>query len=278
MKTTTALRKGSLVVAERRRGRWFAGKISCLTNTDIQVMFFDSRTKLYGRRSSKVVAIKTKLPFKQDACGPYGAEHASLLAQIKDVSWRGSQRWVVSQYERKRDKLEWHVGRILATKRTKKKETPRMCLVCFNNGDSHWRDVAKTVTYIEHKAPYVLSGPVPSYVRKELVGRDPKSPLPITKPAEGPTFGRAPPEVGQMVIARAETAFKGWYTGVITKYVHKDETIVVISFSNGKVLGAPRAVAEFKPISSKFSGRGGPYNDHEANRIWSEFGLWVRLT
>jgi hypothetical protein len=39
MKKTTVLRKGSLVVAERSRGRWYAGKNSWLTNTDIQVFF-----------------------------------------------------------------------------------------------------------------------------------------------------------------------------------------------------------------------------------------------
>jgi hypothetical protein len=46
------------------------------------VKFIDGDRKSYGKRSSKVLGLKAGLPFDESNFGPYGEDHAKLLATL----------------------------------------------------------------------------------------------------------------------------------------------------------------------------------------------------
>lgn len=256
-KLTLALR--SPVLAEWTKGRWYAGRITKLAPKYVRVKCFDGTAKEFGPRSSKVVAVRCTLSFNKHNCGPYGPEHVKVLSALKKPPSTTRNKWVVSEYKvpyRGKFRWEWHVGKLIKIQKAKDKRTPSTCVVAFNNGQVLRRYRPEGVLYISHPAPYVLSGPYEKEDVDQATGDVPRSPLPLPAPkASKPSPKQIPvqPKVGLKVIGMAPGFFQGYYTGIITQ-VKQDDGIFVISFDNGKTLGAPKAVRWFRPISGQFTG------------------------
>jgi hypothetical protein len=121
-----------------------------------------------------------------------------------------------------------------------------------------------------------LSGPYDKRAIEQMTGEAKDSPLRQRRAKRStqviPRW--ALPEIGQKVLGTAPTAFNGWYTGVITE-IRKDANIVIITFDNGKTLGAPNAVTTYWPLLPNFKGKSGPYGVRKASLISSKFGLRI---
>jgi hypothetical protein len=264
------LKAGHAVVAEWRPGRWYAGKLYKVTSAHFEVKFIDGDRKDYGKGSAKVLALDAALPFDRKTFGPYSEDHAKLLATRWRPKWPHLNKWVVIELmlgRVRRPKWEWHVGFIV--KRHRGRSFPS-CVVRTNTFGETICTRPEGINYIQHDAPYLLSGPYEGSVLQSLIGRNPKSPLPKPKRTkiirERPP---APPKIGQRIIGKSSY---GWLTGKIAN-IRPHEQIVEILFDNGKKLGWPTAVEEFRPISSEFGGKNDTYSEDEASSIWTDFGL-----
>jgi hypothetical protein len=54
--------------------------------------------------------------------------------------------------------------------------------------------------------------------------------------------------------------------------INKDGGLIVIVFNSGKTYGYPKAVSWFQPISDRFKGSAGPYEEDRACEIWRKYG------
>jgi hypothetical protein len=272
-KNSTPLKKGDLVVAEWRRGDWYAGKIYRDTSAYFVVAFFDGDLKSYGKKSSKILSLKTALPFSTSNCGPYSENHARSLQKLHRSARPDSNKWVVVELQvgtRLRGRWEWYVGCILERHRG----MPPNCEVQISaSGMTKTCYRPEGIYYVDHKTPYVLSGPYEGSILQSLIGPNPKSPLPKPKP---PKIIRepspSPPKIGQRIIGTIDLSSNSWLLGKIVN-IRPDVDIVEILFDNGERLGWPRRVREFRPISSEYEGKLDSYSNDEADRIWKEFGL-----
>jgi hypothetical protein len=165
------------VLAEWSEGCWYAGKITTITKKSFRIKFLDGGQKIYGCRSSKVLPVKSALPFDTDNCGPYGIKHARYLASLKSPPATKNARWVVSEYRANGGKWEWHVGKVVKVKRSKRADAPGSCIVAFNNDEVLERFRPEGVLYVNHPAPFVLSGPYQERDIHHFTGDYPKSPL-----------------------------------------------------------------------------------------------------
>lgn len=258
---TKPLKKGSRVLAQRRPGEWYAGKVVGTRGKKLIVSFIDSLTvgKAYSKRSTKVLKLGAELPFDARNGGPYSDQHAHILAGLQDPSWTIPSTWVAVEFV-DGDYRNWWVGRVVETNKSRSK-----CLVLFNDGDSlllQWPQRAIIIRH--HDAPHVLSGPYYEDEIERMAGESSTSPLP--RP-----LIPASPRIGQRVIGTAHD-FDRWWTGVIEN-VRPKQNIVVILFDNGKRRGC--GATEYWPISTEFSKKAGPYTEDQAARIWNECGLKI---
>jgi hypothetical protein len=272
-KGSTPLKRGDLVVAEWRRGDWYGGKIYRDTSAYVVVAFFDGDKKRYGRRSSKILALKTALPFSASNCGPHSENHAKSLPTLHRSARLNSNNWVAVELQvgtRFRYRWEWYIGRILERHRGVRPScevqisASRTIKVCHR---------PEGVYYIDHDAPYILSGPYEESILQSLIGRNPKSPLPKPKPIKiikEPS--PSPPKIGQRIIGKINSSSDGWLFWKIVN-IRPGVNVVEILFDNGARLGWPRRVSEFRPISSQYDGKLDFVSEDEADRIWKEFGL-----
>jgi hypothetical protein len=267
--------RGANVIAEWKPNNWYAGKIYKISKKKMAIRFVDGDKKEFGRRTSKVIVMNSPLKFDKDYCGPYTKDHAEILALRGHRGWSKKTRWVVVERAIKRFgewEFEWHVGRIIESR----KKVPRQCTVRFNSGGDKVCHRPEGISFLNGNSPYILSGPYNSAEVSEMTGPIATSPLPKAKAPRIIKKPREPqpirPQIGQRVIGKARSAFSGWFTGVITN-IRLEQGITEISFDNGRRLGAPAAVEEFRPVSSGYVGTRGPISDDSARAIWKKFGL-----
>jgi hypothetical protein len=272
------LKKGHTVLAEWRRGKWYVGTVVRVTQKETTVRFLNRNEKQFTDRSfSRMLRFKSTLHFGRSTSGPYGDDHAQMLAQMRSRVWPDKRPWVIGwiffgaknvrPYVR-----QWRVGVLL-------KASTKRCSVLFNDGDREHYDRSEQVRYISHAQPYVLSGPYEFNQFERLGVTVKQSPLPPPKPPkvtkqEKPAFA----EKGQRVIALKSDE---WHLGTIVDmrkptglWAWEDPfPIVIIKFDDGFTYGYPHAVERFWPISTDFADRGGPYTQSRADAIIKQFGL-----
>jgi hypothetical protein len=245
------------------------------TKKSPRIIFLDGDRKAYGLRSSKVLPMRCGLPFDEDNCGPYGPEHARHLASLKAPPAKKTARWVIGECPARNGNWEWHVGKLVKVKRGRGPDRPS-CIVGFNNGQVDERFVAASVLYVNHAAPYILSGPYEKEDVDRFTGVSPKSPLRLRSKASvtGPKERYPQPiplRVGQKIIGAAPRFFDGYYTGVILK-MDQEWGLTIILFDNNKTYGYPNAVTWFRPIYNGFKGKSGPHDEDQAHKIWRKYG------
>lgn len=268
------LGKGSLVLALWRltrvwsfgtAGVWYAGRVQrTLPDGRVRIRFCHGKVRLHAKDSFDVIRVKSALPFGKHQCGPYTREYARTLADLSESIWPGKSKWVAVDRESK-----WYVGRV-----TKVASNPSAWHVAENNGQKGWHG-ATSLRFLKHKAPHLLSGPYsPQFIDTISVKAAPRTTRiakfrPVVKGIKEQTLSFME---GQRVIGSASIKPNEWWMGTIVS-VRRDKGITIIQFDNGKRLGSPRAIHDFRPITPIFTGQSGPYTLAQAERIWKKYRL-----